>query len=224
MPNILQRLMRRLFWRGNAPSAPVPERTEATGENVLADLRAAIVREVAGGFTPPDQIAQYAVDYMAGEAEEAVLLREAPHMVREAVDAHRAAQANWPEVTDYDKLDAAFAALEKSGVISRQNFTCCGSCGAAEIWDEVEQAKRLGRVARGYAFFHQQDTDAAVEGDGLYLNYGACEDTPEAIIAVGREIVQALEVKGLKTDWDGRLEKRIGVQMDWKRRTMFIEG
>ena len=30
--------------------------------------------------------------------------------------------------------------LEAEGVIARQNFTCCGSCGAIEIWDEIEEA------------------------------------------------------------------------------------
>lgn len=224
MPNILQRLMRRLFWRGNPPSPPVTERIAVTEESALAELRAAIVREVAGGFTPHDQIARYAVDYMAGEAEEAVLLREAPLMVQEALNAHRAAQASWPDVTDYDKLDAAFSALEEAGVVSRQNFTCCGSCGSAEIWDEVDEAKRLGRPVRGYAFFHQQDTESAVDGYGLYLAYGACEAGSKASLGVGHEIVQALDAKGLKTDWNGRIEKRIGVQLDWKRRSISSQG
>jgi hypothetical protein len=220
MPNVLQRLMRRLFGGGETSPPPV----KVSEEVALKGLQSFIIREVAGGFTPTAEIAGTAVEYMVGEADEAVLRREAPRMVQEALKAHQTAQASWPDVTDYDKLDAAFAALEASGVISRQNFACCGTCGAAEIWLEIDDAKRLGRPARGYAFFHQQDTEAAVVGDGLYLNYGACEDTSEAIIAVGQEIVQALEVKGLKTDWDGQLEKRIGVQMDWKRRTMFIEG
>jgi hypothetical protein len=219
MRNVLQRLMR-LFGSGEAPSSQVP----ALNEQALEDLRSFIVREVAGGFTPPHKIADIAVEYTMDEADEAVLRREAPRMVQEALEAHRAAQASWPDVTDYDKLDAAFAALEESGVISRQNFTCCGTCGAAEIWDEIDEVKRLDRRARGYAFFHQQDTEGAVDGYGLYLNYGACEDSSEATVAVGHEIVRALEAKGLKADWDGRIEKRISVQMDWKRRTIFIEG
>ena len=58
----------------------------------------------------------------------------------------------------------------------------------------------------------------AVEGGGLYLNYGACEEGEAAAVAIGHRIVAALEDQGLATDWDGRLEQRIGVALVWKKR------
>lgn len=205
-------------------SVPPPVGLEATGhtapelDTVMEDLRAIIDREVVGGFTPPDQIAQFAVDCQAGLADEAMLTREAERLTREALAAHQAAQVDWPAVTDCDKLDAAFASLEALGVVSRQNFTCCGTCGSSEIWDEIDTARNEGRSPRGYAFFHQQDTESAAEGYGLYLNYGACEEGSEAAVAIGHEIVEAFNAQGLATDWDGRIERRIAVSLDWKRR------
>jgi hypothetical protein len=184
----------------------------------MAEMRRYIDSLVAAGFTPEGEIASAAVYYMEGEADPALLTREAGRMTREALGAHRAAQAGWPEVTDCDRLDAAFATLEASGVIVRQDWTCCGTCGAAEIWDEIETAERQGRTVRGYAFYHQQDTERATEGDGLYLNYGAREDSDAAAVAIGHEIVAALEAKGLTTQWEGVISKRIGVGLDWKRR------
>ncbi len=33
-----------------------------------------------------------------------------------------------------------------------------------------------------------------------------------------REIVEALQHHGLKTEWNGTIQQRIGVKLDWKRR------
>jgi hypothetical protein len=146
------------------------------------------------------------------------LRRLAPRLLREALAEQAEFQRSWPSRTDCDRLDAAFAALEADGVIARQNFSCCGTCGSGEIWDEIEEAQKEGRPARGYAFFHMQDTESAVEGYGLCLNYGACEEGEAAAVAVGRDIVAALTAQGLQTDWDGSHAKRIGVSLDWKKR------
>jgi hypothetical protein len=108
--------------------------------------------------------------------------------------------------------------LEADGVISRQNFWCCGTCGASAIGQEMEDADKAGRPARGYVFYHEQDTESAVGGYGLHLNYGAREQTDEAAVTIGHEIVAHLNRHGLQTDWDGRIERRIAVSLDWKRR------
>ncbi|MEH6698729.1 MAG: hypothetical protein V7672_08520 [Brevundimonas sp.] len=220
------KFLTRLFGRGS-PKAPKPDvaappppgaRYEPTEADILGDLQRYIEVDVAGGFVPAGEIAERAVEVLEGEADAALLRREARRLTAEALAAHEAAKAQWPEVTDCDRLDAAFAALEASGVIARQNFTCCGTCGAYEIGGELEDARSQGRPARGYAFYHQQDTERGIEGEGLYLNYGACEEGEDAAVAIGHEIVAALKAKGLSPDWDGRIEQRIGVPLDWKRR------
>ena len=128
------------------------------------------------------------------------------------------AEREWTEATDCDRLDDAFAALEASGVIARQNFTCCGTCGSTEIWDEIGSAEAAGLPAHGYAFFHMQDTESAAEGYGLYLNYGACTEGEAAALAIGHEIVEQLEAHGLRTEWNGDWGTRIHVALDWKKR------
>lgn len=127
-------------------------------------------------------------------------------------------QASWPTPTDCDRLDAAFAALEQGGIVCRQHFSCCGTCGAAEIWDEIDTARGAGLDVRGYAFYHVQDTEAAVEGYGLYLNYGAVEDDEAPALAIAHEIVTTLEQHGLRVHWDGQWSRRISISLDWKRR------
>jgi len=63
-----------------------------------------------------------------------------------------------------------------------------------------------------------QDSEAAAGGDVLFLSYGATEEGEESALRVGNEIIDAVQRHGLRTDWDGTLSMRIGVQMDWKRR------
>jgi hypothetical protein len=199
----------------SAASAPLPERTES---DALADLEQFIATLVAAGFDTPEEILQAASDYLADDLDQRRIDLESGPMLERALAAHAAAEAGWPALTDCDRLDAAFAALEQRGVIARQNFSCCGNCGSSEIWDEIDAARDAGDPAHGYAFYHIQDTENAADGGGLYLNYGAVDEGEAAALSVAREIVDALRAKGLKADWDGSWDQRIGVSLDWKRR------
>ncbi len=193
-------------------------RAQPSEAESLADMEALIVRLVAAGYESPAEILQAAEDYVAEDLDAKIIRIESGPMLERALAAHAAAEATWPALTDCDKLDAAFAALERKGVVARQNFSCCGNCGSSEIWDEIDAARDAGDPAHGYAFFHMQDTERAADGDGLYLNYGAVDEGEAAALAVAHEIVGELEAKGLKTDWDGSWDQRIAVSLDWKRR------
>jgi hypothetical protein len=145
-------------------------------------------------------------------------------LAAEVFDARSAVERTWPVPTACDRLDRAFASLERAGIVARQHFSCCGTCGAAEISDEIEAA-RARRPVRGYTFFHVQDTESAVAGDGLHLAYGAAsadgiteEQWNRAAIAVGHEVVAALRAEGLDASWSGDLDERIHVPLEWRRR------
>ena len=210
----------RLFgWARESESTP-PQHDAHLEETAdpLEDLRDKIRRDVAGGFDDEDVILTNVADYFEEEIDPALVRREAPRILREVLAEHVRAEASWPAVTDCDRIDAAFAALEQDGIIARQNFTCCMTCGSNEIWEEVQAAKDAGLPAHGYAFYHVQDTDAAVEGSGIYLAYGACEEGEAAALGVAKDIVEALQAQGLYPDWDGRWDQRIAVPLDWKRR------
>lgn len=192
------------------------KRKSPTAETI-ADARDMLDSEVAAGFDPPEEIITSILECYEHEADPAALRPHLETHLHDALAAHRAAQASWPETTDCDRLDAAFAELESRGILARQNYWCCGTCGCAAIDEEMSEA---GAQARGYTFYHEQDTESAVEGHGLYLNYGAAdhEAGPQAAVEIGEEIRGTLEHHGLQVDWDGTVEKRIGVALDWKRR------
>jgi len=210
---------------GNKADRPEPKASppvlEASYDPVAA-LRDLVRRDVAGGFFDDDAILTNANDMFEEELPRPLLRVEASAALRVALAAHRAAERGWSDITDCDRLDAAFDALEEEGIVARQNFTCCGTCGATKIWDEIEAAQDEGMTVEGYVFFHMQDTESAVEGQGLCLNYGACEQGEDAAVAIGHRVVAALEAQGLRTEWDGRLEQRIGVALDWKKRRSVV--
>lgn len=218
----MKSLFNRLFKFGAAAQEPAAPAAPDTREETLEWLRGHIDRDVASGFYDEDEILKNGVAAFDGELEETDLRRHAQVHLKQALAAHAADQKSWPAHTDCDRLDAALEELEAEGVISRQNFSCCGTCGSAEIWDEIAAVEEQGGPARGYAFYHMQDTESAAEGGGLYLNYGACAEGEEAAVAIGREIVSRLEEHGLSTDWDGSWAKRIRVDLDWKRRRVLV--
>lgn len=184
----------------------------------VEELRSIISRDIKGGYAGHGEIVDDALEMISDEYDIEPLRPHAQRVFDEELALHRAAEREWPAVTDYDRLDRAFANLEARGIVCRQNFTCCGTCGSAEIWDQIKEATDMGVAVRGYAFFHMQDTEGAVDGSGLYLNYGAVEEGEQAALDVAREISGEIESSSLKVDWDGSWQKRIGVKLDWKRR------
>ena len=186
------------------------------------DLKVWARIHVRGGYEPIDEIEDILLD-LTEEFDSRISERDRQSEIRSAViqeiEALRSEQAEWSVLTDFDRLELAFDMLEDKDIVARQNFTCCGSCGATEIGIEIEEFEAHGRPARGYVFFHQQDTESAIETGHLYLSYGASRNTADGVILeVGQEIVDTLKSVGLKVHWDGKLEHRIGVSLAWQRR------
>jgi len=215
----MKSLLNRIFGRKveESPAAP-PSPPEDSFEERAGWLRDRMRGDIASGFYDESEILQNAQDAFEDEFEAKELAELTAAMLGELLDEHREAERAWPVETDCDRLDAAFASLEARGIISRQNFSCCGTCGSYEIWDEIRAVGEAGGQTRGYAFYHMQDTENAAKGAGLYLNYGACNEGEEAALTIAQEIVAELERHGLGTHWDGTWEQRIGLSLDWKRR------
>src|SRR5262249_51814859 len=116
--------------------------------------------QVAAGYGPLEDIVDDAVEVFAEQCDDRAALREvARRLVDRAATAAAGAEQSWPEVTDCDRLDAAFDELDAAGVVARQHFSCCGTCGDTEIRDEMQQAVKDGVPVRGFTFFHVQDTE-----------------------------------------------------------------
>lgn len=169
---------------------------------------------VALGRLNCTQIVEDTVEYLHGYDTVGELRALAWRLVGHRFAAHLAAQAGWPERTDSDRLTDAFQALDAAGIVAREDFTCCQSCGTTEIGGEVLP----DFPARGYVFYHFQDAEHAATGDALWLAWGRFESSPDA--ELGAEIVAALRTQGLTVDWTGNPGMRIRVPMTWARRRL----
>jgi hypothetical protein len=189
-------------------------------KQALEVLERDIERAVRAGFTPIDEIARDCADLVADleEVDLGFLLPKAQQFLVAAVACLREEQKSWPLVTDFDRLERAFDKLESTGIVCRHNFSCCGTCAAGEIWDEMEAERNAARTVRGCAHYNTQTTESAVEGHGLWFSYGSVEEGDDAQEAVGREIEAAMKREGLETNWSGSVRNTIFVAMDWKRR------
>jgi len=183
------------------------------------ELSEYVRRCLAGGFHTRQKAMEFAIEVLStNENDSYDLLAIAKPLAEKLYQDQLQAQTCWPAITDCDRLDRAFDELNRAGIVSRQNFSCCGTCGAAEIECEMKDEEEKGITVRGYTFYHMQDTESATDGYGLCLNYGSVVNGEEAAISIGHEIVDAMQRNGLKTQWDGSWSKRIIVSLDWKRR------
>lgn len=231
------------------PSAPEPP---PPGGSVPSDdvspevsddeIREAVMERVLPGFTRREDVVV--------AVEEFLELGDDPR-VQAAVDlawTQRLAQeSSWDAPGEYDRVAAAFVDLADQGVVGRMNFTCCQTCGTAEIDDErtPREAAAEGDYAWnewGYTFFHQQDAERIQDGPStLYLSYSTFTPAPdvnEGLIArwrdgdeslrpqvietsnrsVGHRVAQALRAQGLDVAWDGDTGQRIDVTItDWRK-------
>jgi hypothetical protein len=217
LSSILQKILRWLAG-GSSSRKPRPDPDAPLTEGDLEMVRMTLREQLATGFATPVQALEATADLLEDEFPRESVLREAEQILPSLLVEMEAEQAAWPEVTDCDRLDRAFADLESRDIIARQNFSCCMTCGSGEIWEEMKQESQTGRVVRGYAFYHEQDTEAAANRDGLYLAYGSMANGKQPSLDIGHEIVETLTQHGFQPDWDGKLSSRIHLPLDWKRR------
>jgi hypothetical protein len=190
-------------------------------DEVKKEIEDHIHKEVAAAFLSVDEILEGVSEVFFEDPDEYTeeIANETKMIARKAVDQLMKSQQSWPTPTDNDLLEQAFEDLEKQGIVARENWTCCQTCGHAEIGEEMEEAQEddEDRPVIGYTFYHQQDTDSAVEGAGVMLAYGSVSE--ENTLDVPKKIVETLSRHGLKVKWDGTLKERILIeQFEWRRR------
>jgi hypothetical protein len=187
-------------------------------DEVLEDLRSFIAYRVREGFESVHDIVENATNYAQETYGRDDLQPDIKRITAELLAAHRAEQAGWEDSTDCDRLDRAFASLNRQGIVARQDFSCCNNCGFTEIWDEVEKEEERQPV-EGYVFYHLQCTERAIKSGQLLMAYGCVADDPKALQRVAVKIVAELRRVGLNASWQGTTGHPIVVDgIVWRRR------
>jgi hypothetical protein len=215
---------------GTEPALPTGIPAGAVPAAAMERFLSRVRDRVREGFDDREDLVESAATMLAEDAAysepkfaigEDAAAAIASAVVDSLLDEHGREQANWKAPTDCDRLDAALAELESRGVVARQNFTCCGTCGNSEIWGEIDNAPGGRESVRGYVYYHEQDTERAASGGRLFFSYGANSDGPDpaGTAVVGRELADVLKRAGFTVEWDGDPDSRVLViGLDWKRR------
>jgi len=174
---------------------------------------------VFGGFVPSDDISTIVIDMYSGEFGSTQVAPYVTATTQKLLEEHARQEATWPTFTDCDRLDSAFAALEAAGILCRQDFADCLTCGYREIWAEIDSERTKGRNIQGFTFFHQQDTDHAVRDSDIYLEYGSImNDNIPSDLEIANEVADTLCRHGLEVEWENSISQRIKVTLRWQRR------
>lgn len=182
----------------------------------IADLiRQHVDDHVRGGFLSDAQIVEAVISGFLGEAPVSVLTRETKKFTKAARLAVLADSNGWPSVTDCDRLDLAFADLNDEGVLARQNFSCCTTCGVDEIDRELRFKKHVSKS--GYVFFTRDDVRHAVHGL-LFLAFGSRDATPASMRRIAKAALDHLRRHKLKARWSGHTDEKILIRVKWQNR------
>ncbi|MBN2477440.1 MAG: hypothetical protein JXB62_22735 [Pirellulales bacterium] len=227
------------------PTTPNTMTEDSTwNDTTRSDLREALRNHVVGELrlanSDHDEIIQACREvYIEDECPEdewESFVRFATEELRKADSAHSAAQATWPRETDCDRLDHVEATLRDRGILLWQVSPCCDTCTFGELPDRIDEIDRRypgfrGNV-RGYAFFIDQNMADMLATDtdiSVYLAYGwfsqddssvAPEVYKQNALGIAREVCDCLREHGFKPNWDGSFSNKIGVSLNWQRRTM----
>jgi hypothetical protein len=184
--------------------------------DILDQLRSEAAERIHEGFDTRADIIEN-LGHVACESHGVELPeRDLARIVDAELLEHYATQESWTEPTDCDRLDTAFARMEKRGLVARQHFTCCNTCARAEIGREIGTAE-VEREVIGYAFYHMQDTEGVVEGGTIQIKYGPTNGTIAE--QVGHLVCDALEESGLVVCWSGSADDVIEADLtDWRKR------
>ncbi|QDV53781.1 DUF6891 domain-containing protein [Gimesia fumaroli] len=200
----------------------LPELKEKDSTSMDSKLDAEILKEIdwlvrAGFYDKSDLMRIICEEIYAQEDIDESL-------VSKTIDSQLAAweeqKKTWPAVTDCDRLDSVFDALNKRGINAQQNSGNTQSDGYENFRYDYEEHPAPASIV-GYCFYHNQDLERVVGGDGLYLAFGPVDPKEEEAkgMEVGNIIREELQKAGLKVEWDGTFNERLIVRdFVWQRR------
>jgi len=209
-------------------------------EDLRETLRSMILGEVRLANREPDDILDFCREvYIEDECPEnewAAFVDFASDELNQAIARLESEAATWPDETDCDRLDRVEAALRERGIVLWQVSPCCDTCSGAELPDRIDDIERrhpgFRENVRGYSFFIEQNMPEMLSESShvsVYLAYGWFppddSEVPDDLyekqaLGIAREVCECLRDEGFEADWDGSLSRKIGLSLNWQRRTM----
>jgi Domain of unknown function (DUF6891) len=181
-------------------------------------LLSAVTLAVRSGFGTETEVIEDIEQLVEDELGDSdpKLVRELQAEARRLLAAQHDEELTWTGRSTNDAIERAFEELTENGVVALENAGYTQSDG----WSDAnEAAEDRDPPPRGAVFYHGQDVERGVAGEGLYLTFGAYADDEEASLAIAREVCDTLASHGVETSWDGNVGTRILIPpFPWRRR------
>ncbi|HUH26161.1 MAG TPA: hypothetical protein VLY87_06005 [Flavobacterium sp.] len=126
----------------------------------------------------------------------------------------------WQTPTQTERLIAAFDELADSNKIVALHYAGYTTDDGEYEVSEIERTlMENGEKSEGYCFYHGQDLERAVRGEGLFLDFQKIDNESDVVSkAIAQKVVAVLEKHQLKTDWNGKASSRILLpDFKWER-------
>lgn len=194
-------------------------------QSILKELKERVDLEVKAGFATQRDILFGLTEIMKYDYElKGAELKEAKDKLKDYVvkstEKYKKDQVTFPEVTDCDRLDAAFADLEQQGILTAQNASYTQSDGFEDVSERYYRlSKKEQKAYVGFVFFHGQDLERVLEGGPLLFAFGSGKGDKRLDVKAGKLIQKALEVQGFKVKWNGKSDTRLEIpKFKWQKR------
>jgi hypothetical protein len=168
------------------------------------------------GFYRPAEVERIVGEDVFAGAIPRERLRE---LVQAEVARLKTEQASWPAVTDCDRLDQAFAALEAEGILAVHDAGAEPSDGISEVSERYREAGGAASRIVGYCFYHRQDMEYALKHGELSLAFGDIKGDNRKGVEIGQRVGAALAAAGLRVAWSGSIDEELDIPgFRWQRR------
>ncbi|NTX10302.1 hypothetical protein HUA76_05855 [Myxococcus sp. CA056] len=231
-------LAKRLGALGFVPEVVLPEDEVALVPGVVEG----VIRVFEYGHHPLDRVFDYTGSSDWDDVVDVRVQRRVMEQFLAFIRARAEEEKTWPEVIDSDRLEAAFQELRREGFVAEMSASTTMSGGWEVSRGVADERRAKGEKIRGTVFFHEQDTDSALEGHPLHLAYGLVNDVEDddregelseeedAKVSaqaeeVGRVIVETLRKHGFEPEWSGHAHSRIVLMpaLTWRRRRVHVD-
>lgn len=210
------------------PSLPSPifdALDEALGEDGADDdtddLQRDVIHAIWYGFDAPEAV-QALIDEHIEQGLEFDVDKVKATLEREFAK-KRSAEAQWPAITDVDKLERAFLRLHDQGICALHSAGDTQEQGIEAVADVITDDDTPEDKYQGYVFYSTQDLEGALDNEGLLLAHGHVDrsEAQEAQrVAVAQTICDVLKLEGFEVDWNGSTNRRIHLPtFRWQRRS-----
>lgn len=126
---------------------------------------------------------------------------------------------SWGENTQTNRLIAAFDELAESKIIALHYTGYTMDDGEYEVIEVERTLNDNDEKSEGYCFYHGQDLERAVRGDGLNISFQKINNESDVVSKeIAKKIVAVLEKHDLKVDWNGKASSKILLpEFKWQR-------